>query len=554
MRGRRRWAMFVSDIATATLVKVKEYSTSTFQKVARRLPRLDFIQRNRRVFAICFAIWLAANLAGFFIYRYTVDRSNDELYQQGLSAVRDLATKSGSFVLEKDILALNLALKELEKIRDLEFAAILDHENTLLAQVGTEMTTRKFDPLAHHRPVEKINDITVTTETLAGKTEIIGFLQNITFSSIEVGKAYIVLSASHLQQALNRLRHLYLSGVLLITILLVVGLVGLDRRAKLRALKVQQELESMDRIGPYLLQSKVARGGMAELFLANYIRRDGFRRKVAVKRILPHLAENRNFIKMFTREARLAALLQHPNIVQIFDYGKIENAYFIAMEYIDGKNLGEILYTLSQGLPVDHSVFIISEICKGLDYSHTKQDDTTGDPLHIVHRDISPQNLLISYQGEVKVSDYGISKAKSEPSLTQAGVIKGKLSYLSPEQALGEPVDHRADIYALGLVFYEMLSGRKAYEFSSDIEAIRAIPKMEMEPLIDATPQIPERLKRILLRCLEKKKDSRYQSASALYGDLVAFKKELKITFDSSDLADFMTKTFKEDPNASSTE
>ena len=546
--------MFVSDIATATLVKVKEYSTSTFQKVARRLPRLDFIQRNRRVFAICFAIWLAANLAGFFIYRYTVDRSNDELYQQGLSAVRDLATKSGSFVLEKDILALNLALKELEKIRDLEFAAILDHENTLLAQVGTEMTTRKFDPLAHHRPVEKINDITVTTETLAGKTEIIGFLQNITFSSIEVGKAYIVLSASHLQQALNRLRHLYLSGVLLITILLVVGLVGLDRRAKLRALKVQQELESMDRIGPYLLQSKVARGGMAELFLANYIRRDGFRRKVAVKRILPHLAENRNFIKMFTREARLAALLQHPNIVQIFDYGKIENAYFIAMEYIDGKNLGEILYTLSQGLPVDHSVFIISEICKGLDYSHTKQDDTTGDPLHIVHRDISPQNLLISYQGEVKVSDYGISKAKSEPSLTQAGVIKGKLSYLSPEQALGEPVDHRADIYALGLVFYEMLSGRKAYEFSSDIEAIRAIPKMEMEPLIDATPQIPERLKRILLRCLEKKKDSRYQSASALYGDLVAFKKELKITFDSSDLADFMTKTFKEDPNASSTE
>jgi len=546
--------MFVSDIATATLVKVKEYSTSTFQKVARRLPRLDFIQRNRRVFAICFAIWLAANLAGFFIYRYTVDRSNDELYQQGLSAVRDLATKSGSFVLEKDILALNLALKELEKIRDLEFAAILDHENTLLAQVGTEMTTRKFDPLAHHRPVEKINDITVTTETLAGKTEIIGFLQNITFSSIEVGKAYIVLSASHLQQALNRLRHLYLSGVLLITILLVVGLVGLDRRAKLRALKVQHELESMDRIGPYLLQSKVARGGMAELFLANYIRRDGFRRKVAVKRILPHLAENRNFIKMFTREARLAALLQHPNIVQIFDYGKIENAYFIAMEYIDGKNLGEILYTLSQGLPVDHSVFIISEICKGLDYSHTKQDDTTGDPLHIVHRDISPQNLLISYQGEVKVSDYGISKAKSEPSLTQAGVIKGKLSYLSPEQALGEPVDHRADIYALGLVFYEMLSGRKAYEFSSDIEAIRAIPKMEMEPLIDATPQIPERLKRILLRCLEKKKDSRYQSASALYGDLVAFKKELKITFDSSDLADFMTKTFKEDPNASSTE
>jgi serine/threonine protein kinase len=266
---------------------------------------------------------------------------------------------------------------------------------------------------------------------------------------------------------------------------------------------------------------------------------------VAVKRILPHLVENSDFIKMFTREARVAALLQHPNVVQIFDYGKIENAYFIAMEYINGKNLGEILSTLKQGLPVDHTVFIISEICKGLDYSHTQSDDKTGEPLNIVHRDISPQNMLVSYQGEVKISDFGISKAGSEPSLTQSGVIKGKMAYLAPEQALGETVDHRADIYALGLVFYETLTGKRVYRFDSDIEAIRTIPKMEIDPLINAMPQVPRELDRIVMKCIEKQKDSRYQNASALYADLATFRRQLGITFDVSDLAAFMNKNLK---------
>jgi serine/threonine protein kinase len=290
---------------------------------------------------------------------------------------------------------------------------------------------------------------------------------------------------------------------------------------------------------------------MAELFLADYVRRDGFKRRVAIKRILPHLAGNQNFIKMFTREARVAALLQHPNIVQIFDYGKIENVYFIAMEYIDGKDLGEILAALKQGLPIDKAVFIISRICKGLDYSHTKRDDNTGEPFHIVHRDISPQNLLISYQGEVKISDFGISKARSEPSLTQAGVIKGKMAYLSPEQALGEPIDHRADIYALGLVFHETLTGKRVYRFSSDIEAIRTIPKMDIEPVKNSVPDVSEELNRIVMKCLEKQKELRYQSTSALDADLTAFKKEFKITFDASDLADYMKKIFKENVNSS---
>lgn len=543
--------MSVGGVATMTAVRIKELSTSVFVKFARRLSKIEFIHRNRKALLICLLIWLIANVAGFFTYRNTVVRANDALYQQGLSAVQNLAVKSGPFVLEKDMLALNVAIKELEHVSDLKSAAILDHENTILIHTDTELINHKFEPPKSQKTIDTINDTTITVQVSPDKTEILGFLRDITYAGVGIGKIYIALSAARLNQSLDRLKFIYISGVLLATLLLVVILFWLDHKAKARALAVKRDLESMNKIGPYLLHKKIATGGMAELFLSDYVREDGFRRRVAVKRILPHLAQNPDFIRMFTREARLAALLHHPNVIQIFDYGKIGNAYFIAMEYIDGKDLGEILWALKQGLPVDHAIYIISEICKGLDYSHSKRDDKTREPLDIVHRDITPQNLLISYQGEVKISDFGISKARSEPSFTQAGVIKGKLSYLSTEQALGEPVDCRADIYALGLVFHETLTGKRVFQFASDLEAIRAIPKMEIEPLINARPEVPEELNRIVMKCLERNKDLRYQSASELHVDLVALRKGLKITFDASDLADFMKKSFGEGDSSS---
>jgi hypothetical protein len=546
--------MLVSEIAATTVVKVREISTSTFTKVARgmkRISEIKFIERNRRLFVICLSIWLLINFTGYLFYHYTFERKNDAFLEQGLSETQNLESKSGPFVLEKDILSLNVAIKDLRDIEDLKFAAITDHQNNILAHTNAEMMNQKFEPLQNEEPIDTLDAIKITSGMTPDKTKVVGFFKNIIFSDVEIGRVCVALSTAHLYSGLNRLRLLYLSGVALTIILLGVGLFLLDRSAKAKALKMREDIEKMDRIGPYLLHQKVARGGMAELFLADYVRRDGFKRKVAVKRILPHLAGNPNFIKMFTREARVAALLQHPNIVQIFDYGKIENIYFIAMEYIDGKNLAEILAALKQGLPIDKAVFIISQICKGLDYSHTKRDDNTGEPFHIVHRDISPQNLLISYQGEVKISDFGISKARSEPSLTQAGVVKGKMAYLSPEQALGEPIDQQADIYALGLVFHETLTGKRVYRFSSDIEAIRTIPKMDIEPVKNSVPDVPEELNRIVMKCLEKQKELRYQSSSALYADLAAFKKEFKISFDASDLIDYMRKIFKENINTS---
>jgi serine/threonine protein kinase len=204
------------------------------------------------------------------------------------------------------------------------------------------------------------------------------------------------------------------------------------------------------------------------------------------------------------------------------------------------------LSAFKQGIPSELAAFIISEICKGLDYSHNKCDDMTGEPLHIVHRDISPQNMLISFRGEVKISDFGISKARSEPSLTQVGVIKGKMSYLSPEQALGEPVDARADIYALGLVFYELLTGKRVYQFESDIEAIRSIPKMIIKPPIQEQPNTPQELNDVVMKCLEKDKNLRFQSALELFKKLVKLKKQHKIVVDGSNLMDFMKKHFEE--------
>jgi serine/threonine protein kinase len=318
-----------------------------------------------------------------------------------------------------------------------------------------------------------------------------------------------------------------------------------ERTLKNRRLAREKAMQGMTRIGPYLLRRLIARGGMAELYLADYLREDGFRKTVAVKKVLPHLADNRDFIDMFIREARLAALLQHPNVVQIADFGKIQNAYFIAMEYVHGKNLAEIMGFLKKGLAVEMAVFLILKVSNGLHYSHARKDDRTGKPLSIIHRDISPQNILISMNGEVKLSDFGISKATSEPSLTQAGVIKGKLSYLSPEQAMGQELNHQVDIYALGLVFYEILTGSRLYRFTSDLEAIRTIPQMTIAPIITKRPDIPQKLNDIVMKCLEKSTVKRYQTAQELHADLSQLKNHLGMTYDASDLALFMRTNFE---------
>lgn len=302
--------------------------------------------------------------------------------------------------------------------------------------------------------------------------------------------------------------------------------------------------------GPYVFREKIAQGGMAELFIADHIREDGFKKTVAIKSVLPHLSENKTYIEMFMREAQKAAKLQHPNIVQILDYRRDDrqNICFIVMEYIRGKNLAEImsrLAKLDRRFGVDEATYIASQVAKGLEYSHNLMDEETGKTLSLVHRDISPQNIMISYQGEVKISDFGIAKASTDPNLTQVGVIKGKLGYLSPEQVSADQrLDHRSDIYSLGIIFYELMTGKRLFKFANEIEAVNQIPRVVIPPLTESVPQATEELNRIVMKCLEKDREKRYQSAQELFDDLAELKNSETMSFDMESLSNLMKKLF----------
>ncbi len=542
--------MHVNEIALMTVARARAMTTKIVRSLIARLLDAPLVARNRRGVVIFLVVWLVVVIGGYMVYRSAASSAHRSFYQSGYEATQNLAAKSRPFVLDQDVLALNAMIRDVTTLEPLAFAAIVDHQNVVLSHTDAAMMNRPFPPLGQAQEIESVDG----TRAIAGLTEakksVVGFFQTIRFSDVAIGQAVIVFDAAYLDKRIGFMRGIYAA---LVTLVLVGGLSTLawiDRGRQNKALQTQTEMESMDRIGPYVLKQKIAMGGMAELFEADYLREDGFRRKVAIKRIRPHLAENADFIKMFTREARLAALLQHPNIVQIFDYGKIDNTYFIAMEYIDGKNLGEILDAMKIGLPVDQAVYIVSEICKGLEYSHARFDDDTGEPLNIVHRDISPQNMLISCKGEVKISDFGISKAQSEPNLTEAGIIKGKLAYMSPEQALGHSLDRRVDIFALGLLFHEALTGLRVYRFENEIQAIRAIPERDIEPLTAIIKQIPEELNRIVMKCLEKDRDARYQHATEVYDDLTAFRRTHQMTYNADDLATFMTGRLTEGDNA----
>ena len=537
--------MNVSAKVSTTVLWVKQFSTKTFSTISKKLFSIQFVKRNKRSIVICLISWLIINVGGFLIYRNTATGLKNDFYQKGVSAIQSLSVKTGSSLLGKDLLSLNVAIGEFAKKDNMVFAAIIDHKNRVVAHSKPEMINRPLMSLQDIRQVKIIDSVFIEIgKGEDGEIPVARFSQDISYSGIKIGKVYYIMSTTKLNHALTRSRMIFLSMLALSTILLVLILFFMDHISKAKAIKTRKKLEGMVKIGPYLLKEKIGKGGMAEMFLADYIREDGFRRKVAIKKVLPHLADNQDFIKMFIREARLAALLQHPNIVQILDFGKIQDVYVIAMEYLEGKNLGEIMAHLKEGLPVDLSIFLIMRICMGLQHSHTKTDDKSGEPLHIVHRDISPQNMMISFLGEVKITDFGISKARSEPSLTQAGVIKGKLSYLSPEQALGQEVDHQVDIYALGLIFYEILSYKRVYRFNNHMEAIQSIPKKEIPPLVSIRPDIPDELNRIVMKCLEKDKKLRYQNAQEIHDDLMNLKNKLNITYGASSLADFMKKNF----------
>ena len=288
---------------------------------------------------------------------------------------------------------------------------------------------------------------------------------------------------------------------------------------------------------------------MAEVFLAVQGGLDGFEKRLAIKRIRPHLSGEEAFLRMFLQEAKLAAQLQHPNIVQIYDLGRIQDAYFIAMEYIQGRDMSRVApkaEKLGIQFPIEYAVTIGSAVLDGLYYAHNKVD-TSGAPLNIVHRDVTPENIMVGWNGNVKILDFGIAKANSQTDQTKAGEIKGKLSYMSPEQAMGKALDARSDVFSLGIVLYEWITGYRLFTGENEMAILKAIIDGKIYPPSYFREDIPDEVERILMKALDKDRTHRYQTARDMQLDILEFLSHAEFAPSNAHLANFMKQIFADE-------
>lgn len=277
-------------------------------------------------------------------------------------------------------------------------------------------------------------------------------------------------------------------------------------------------------VGRYEVVRRLAFGGMAEVFLARETTTVGATRLVAIKRMLPHLAEDEQFTSMFLDESRVALQLQHPHICTCYEVGREDGSPFLVMEYIDGRSLAKVveLGIAGGGLPPEIAVRIIAQAAEGLHYAHRARD-ANGEPLHIVHRDVSPSNIMIGRTGQVKVLDFGVAKARSHATKTHPGMVKGKFAYMAPEQCRGQVVDARADVFALGLCLYEVLTGRALYVRDTEFATITALLEEAPPSICAVNPRLPAQLDQIVQLALAKKPEERFASALDLQMALEAW-------------------------------
>jgi TonB family protein len=291
-----------------------------------------------------------------------------------------------------------------------------------------------------------------------------------------------------------------------------------------------------------MIEERIATGGMADVFKARMMGMEGFQKTVAIKRILPNLSDNEEFVRMFIDEAKLAAQLNHNNIIHIYDLGKVDRSHYIAMEFIEGRDLRSILAECAERglvMPIELALHIATLLASALDYAHKKRDFEDRD-LGLVHRDVSPSNVLITNEGDVKLCDFGIAKAASKATETRAGALKGKLQYMSPEQAWGKDIDHRSDIFSLGLVLYEMLTSEKVFSGTSELSVLEQV----RDPMITApssrNPKVDAEIDRIVFLALNPDREQRYQSADELQRDVEKVLRQQGWTPDRVTLAAFL--------------
>ena len=301
--------------------------------------------------------------------------------------------------------------------------------------------------------------------------------------------------------------------------------------------------------GKFCLLERISVGGMAEVFRAKPLNAPDPDRYFALKRILPHLAEDIEFIKMFVDEAQLTVRLDHPNIVQTYELGQFQASHYIVMEFIAGKDLlafQKYVRRQKTTVNIDTCCHIMAQVAKGLDYAHRRCDED-GNPLGIIHRDVSPQNILVSWDGRVRVIDFGVAKAASQSTKTKAGVLKGKFGYLSPEQVRAETIDRRSDIFAMGTLFWELLTNRRLFNASNQYETMMMISDPEVKPPSSINPAVPKEVDELAMKALAADRENRYQWASEFAADLEAFLRTQKPPYHSSQLTTWLRSSFNEE-------
>jgi serine/threonine-protein kinase len=300
--------------------------------------------------------------------------------------------------------------------------------------------------------------------------------------------------------------------------------------------------------GRYELLKRLAGGGMGEVYLARQRGLDGFQKLLVIKTLLPHLCEDEEFITMFKDEARLTAQLIHPNICQVFEFDQVDSTYYIAMEYLRGEDLRRLWKaseTKGKPLRVPLICRVIADAAAGLDFAHSLRNQQ-GEPYHIVHRDISPQNILVTFEGGVKVIDFGVAKAAGRAQHTRTGALKGKYSYMSPEQVAGKEIDGRTDIFALGIVLHELLTGRRLFKADSDVQTLERVRQAVVPPPSSINPQIPQSLDGIVLHALAKDREQRFQTAQEFRLALEDWLIQGRMSASSAHLAEFLKVIYAE--------
>jgi serine/threonine protein kinase len=308
---------------------------------------------------------------------------------------------------------------------------------------------------------------------------------------------------------------------------------------------------SETRLGRYEILGQLARGGMAEVWLAVSRGVGGFAKRCVLKTIIPELVENPDFVQMFINEALLAARLNHPNIVQIFDLGQIEDRYFIAMEYVPGRTLRQISRECRRRGRLTPPWFLLrtlAAVADGLHYAHGQRDDE-GRPLSLVHRDITPENVMVTFTGSVKILDFGVAKASAAASTTRAGMLKGKYAYISPEQVQGYPADRRSDVYAMGVMLYELTTGVRPFRADNDLDLLRQVVEGEPRSPRELARWIPSTLDRLILDCLARDPEQRPQSAAELGASIEQLLQQAADHHTQRDLGLFISAFYPNDPD-----